>query len=320
MLPKKLAISIELFDTILSELRDSVTLVDPNLEDNPLVYVNRAFEITTGYTKEEVLNKNCRFLQCDDQNQPEIQVLREALKKGEPCQVVLKNYRKTGERFWNELSISPIRSDEGEILYFLGIQKDITQKVDLQKQLVLEMCDLRDSNKNLKEQAETDALTGLHNKRYFLEQYPAQFTFAQRNNLPFSLFMMDVDHFKAYNDFYGHIEGDHCLEKVGQALRCVFKRNTDIVARYGGEEFAVFSVGGTALFGAKLAKKFQAEIERLNIEHQKSEHEYITFSIGHVFVQDPAVCSHLELLDIADQALYAAKSKGRHCIVQKIIE
>ena len=98
------------------------------MPDNPLIYVNPAFEEISGYTADEVMGRNCRFLQADDRDQPALEELREALTEERECKVVLRNYRKDGTPFWNELYVSPVHDEEGRLTNFVGVQNDITER------------------------------------------------------------------------------------------------------------------------------------------------------------------------------------------------
>jgi PAS domain S-box-containing protein len=106
---------------------NGIVITDPNLPDNPIVYVNPAFEKTTGYTMEEAIGRNCRFLQGEDRNQPAIEELRDCIREGQECRVVLRNYRRDGTRFWNELYVSPVHDDAGNLTNFVGVQNDVTE-------------------------------------------------------------------------------------------------------------------------------------------------------------------------------------------------
>lgn len=122
--------------TILDSCVNGVTLADPDMEDLPLVYANNAFAVMTGYTQEETIGKNCRFLQGDDQKQEEKGLLREAIKNAQPIEVTLRNYRKTGELFYNRLAITPLFDSEGRVLYYLGVQYDVTKQVLAEKEII----------------------------------------------------------------------------------------------------------------------------------------------------------------------------------------
>ncbi len=124
---------------VLTQILDScvngVTLSDPDLEDSPIVYANKAFENMCGYPQEEIVGRNCRFLQGVDRDQPELARLRDAVKKGEPVEVTLRNYRKNGELFHNRLVVKPLTDDRGNVVYFLGVQYDITEQVNASKEI-----------------------------------------------------------------------------------------------------------------------------------------------------------------------------------------
>lgn len=124
-----------LIPQILSKILDSsvngITLADPDMEDMPLVYANRAFEKMTGYTMEEVVGKNCRFMQGKDRDHAlkERHMMQKAFKNNESINITFKNYRKNGEEFYNHLEMSPLFDSKGNLLYYLGVQLDVTQEI-----------------------------------------------------------------------------------------------------------------------------------------------------------------------------------------------
>ena len=128
-----------LIPQILSKILDSsvngITLADPDLEDMPLVYVNKAFENMTGYTMEEVVGKNCRFMQGEDREQKERYEMQAAIKNKQPIEVTFRNYRKNGELFYNHLEMSPLFDSSGNLLYYLGVQLDVTQKIHAEDEI-----------------------------------------------------------------------------------------------------------------------------------------------------------------------------------------
>lgn len=120
---------------ILDACVNGVTLSDPDLPDNPIVYANKAFEEISGYSHEEIAGRNCRFLQGEDRDQDGLQTIREALKRNEPCVVTLRNYRKNGELFFNRLAIRPLLDREGRVIYYLGVQYDVTHQVRAREEI-----------------------------------------------------------------------------------------------------------------------------------------------------------------------------------------
>jgi PAS domain S-box-containing protein len=126
---------LRLFERAVTASTNSIVITDPNLPDDPIVYVNPAFEETTGYAMGEVLGRNCRFLQGEDRDQPALEELRAAVREGRECRVVLRNYRKDGARFWNELSVYPVRDEEGKLTNFVGVQNDVTERRRAEQEL-----------------------------------------------------------------------------------------------------------------------------------------------------------------------------------------
>ena len=113
---------------ILDVCVNGVTLSDPDLPDSPLVYVNRVFEEMSGYSQEEMIGRNCRFLQGEDRDQAALETLRKAISQHQACTVTLRNYRKNGELFLNKLSIRPLVDSENRVIYYLGIQYDLSRQ------------------------------------------------------------------------------------------------------------------------------------------------------------------------------------------------
>lgn len=118
----------------LESLKEGITISDPHQPDNPVVYANESFLQLTGYTLNEVLYRNCRFLQGEDTDPNAVAEVRQALLRGEKLTIDLVNYRKDGKRFWNQMTISPIRSIAGDITHFIAIQRDVTAYRQLQEQ------------------------------------------------------------------------------------------------------------------------------------------------------------------------------------------
>lgn len=111
---------------------DGIVISEQEGDDHILIYVNPAFERLTGYSAEEILYQDCRFLQGEDRDQPGVATIRAALAKGEAVRTVVRNYRKDGTAFWNELSITPVYDEDAELTYYIGIQKDVTRQVELE--------------------------------------------------------------------------------------------------------------------------------------------------------------------------------------------
>ncbi len=172
---------------------------------------------------------------------------------------------------------------------------------------------LNTSYETIKKQAAMDALTGVPNRRSFSESIFIEFERSQRHKQPLSVIMCDVDHFKAYNDTYGHSVGDVCLKRVAQMVQTSLKRPSDFCARYGGEEFVILLPNTSTNGAMHVAKRIRANIEKMGIPHKNSlPVKVITISLGVATFNGNSLVSHEELINQADMALYKAKEQGRN--------
>jgi diguanylate cyclase (GGDEF)-like protein len=171
---------------------------------------------------------------------------------------------------------------------------------------------LLSSNAGLAQRVMYDALTGAYNRGYFIEQFPREVRRAVRERTPLSLLMVDVDHFKAYNDDRGHQMGDQCLIAIVGAIRKVTRRPADFIARYGGEEFAIVLPGTDSTGAVQIAEAVRGEIFELSLLRGEINLGLVTASLG-IATFDPEVDEFEadELIRRADQALYQAKRTGR---------
>jgi len=128
-------LNAELLTKTIQASNDGIVISEQEGDDHILIYVNPAFERLTGYTADEILYQDCRFLQGDDRNQEGIKLIRDALAQGQAVRTVLRNYRKDGSLFWNELSITPVYDEASELTYYIGIQKEVTREVDLENEV-----------------------------------------------------------------------------------------------------------------------------------------------------------------------------------------
>ncbi len=172
---------------------------------------------------------------------------------------------------------------------------------------------LLEANQALHRLSTADGLTGLANRRHFDATLEAEWQRALRERRALSLLLIDIDHFKAYNDHFGHVAGDEALRRVAACLQDAAHRSTDTAARYGGEEFALI-LPGTSAGGARLvAEKLRMSIEAMGIAHVKPpDGSRVTASIGIATLVPDAVHQPVALIELADQGLYLAKGAGRN--------
>jgi len=175
---------------------------------------------------------------------------------------------------------------------------------------------LRQSNYALERLTTVDPVTGLANRRAIDAYFSEQWAELERQGLPVSLMLIDVDCFKSFNDHYGHLAGDRCLAQVAEALRATTRRRDDLIARYGGEEFVIVLPATTEEVAAELAEQVRASIERTGIPHDFSNvAPVVTVSIGVAGGSIDELEDFSTLLHRADSALYAAKHGGRNRVV-----
>ncbi|MBA5640306.1 diguanylate cyclase [Duganella sp. LX20W] len=182
----------------------------------------------------------------------------------------------------------------------------------LEQLVTARTAELEESNRKLAALSTTDGLTGVRNRRGFDEALAAEWRRAARTGQSLALSMLDVDHFKKYNDHYGHLAGDACLQKVATLITAHGRRTSDLVARYGGEEFALLAAATDATDAFGIAEAICAELARLRLPHDGSPFGTVTISVG-VAVMVPTEGTTPDMLvRMADRALYRAKEKGRN--------
>ncbi len=166
----------------------------------------------------------------------------------------------------------------------------------------------------LEKLAMVDGLTGLPNRRRFEQLLKREWSRARRAQEPLSVIMLDIDHFKQFNDHYGHQAGDRCLARVAQALPVPLKRPTDVIFRYGGEEFIAVLPNTDLNFAMNLAEQMRAEVGRLLIPHQHTDgdHPFLSISLGVATAVPHSRISPSDLVGQADRQLYEAKDSGRN--------
>ncbi|WP_025916814.1 GGDEF domain-containing protein [Herminiimonas sp. CN] len=213
--------------------------------------------------------------------------------------------QQSGIRMHQSITITPIRSRLGERCCLIQVAD---ASISIKREKVL-----RSHSEVLRRETITDSLTGIYNRRFFDEHYKIALGHAKRQSHTLSVFVVDIDHFKEYNDYYQHLEGDRALRRVAKALKSQLSRATDVAARYGGEEFVLVLPSLSAPSAADFAEKLRCAVLDLAIPHLKSNtSDLLTVSIGFCTWAPDTDCDPVHLLHRADAALYRAKQKGRN--------
>lgn len=282
---------------------NGIVLTDARAPDQPIVYVNPAFETITGYSSEEVLGRNCRFLQRADCSQAAIESVRQAVREEREVRVLLRNYRKDGTPFANEFHLAPVRDAAGVLTHFVGVQNDVTSRQRYEEQLAF--------------RANHDELTGLPNRQLLLDRLQQAVLNAQRYGREVAVVFIDLDDFKLVNDSLGHSAGDEVLRVVASRLREVV-RETDTVGRFGGDEFVLvlteqLDESGLRPLIARIAAALTEPVAIAGASYT------LTPSIGYCRYPDAGDDAEI-LLMRADMAMYQAKQQGRNRAVAYLPE
>jgi len=265
-------------------------------KDNKILNVNSAFCAMTGYSREEVLGQDPKILASGEHDAAFYQAMWQAICTTGQWRGEIKNRRKSGECFVEEISIDTIFDADGKPLRRVALFSDITQRKQTEEQIW--------------RQANFDALTGLPNRRMAREQLEHEIKKALRTEQHLAVLMLDLDRFKEVNDTLGHEIGDELLQHAARRLEaCV--RESDTVGRLGGDEFVVILTALESISSpTRVAKKI---IEQMGLPFDlRDQQVYVSASVGiTLYPDDGKELSHL--LRNADQAMYAAKNKGRNC-------
>lgn len=286
---------LKLLERSVESSTNGVIIVDAQSSDLPMVYVNTAFERITGYSRDEALGRNCRFLQGEDTDPAAIKLLREGVAEQREVHVVMRNYRRNGAVFWNDLYISPVRDEMGLVTHYLGVQNDVSEQREYQTQLTYN--------------ANHDALTGLPNRVMLSQLLEQGCVLARRYQRYIAVLFIDLDDFKPINDTLGHDVGDFILIEVAKRLEDEL-RPWDTVARFGSDEFVVLLPD--LAHESDVIQVVERVLQRLSPPYWYRDSElHITASIG-IAINDGSTENPRQLIQQADLAMYKAKRRGRN--------
>ena len=305
------SVDAELYRRLLDNSPEGVALVDASSEAYPVVYVNRAFESLTGYPREELLGKNLRLLQGEDREQDGRHRLREALKQGEACRVLLRNYRKDGTLFWNELTVLPLRDGEGKITHVAGHHRDAGDRLRIDPKLSRDS--LSGAHQPTGVAVRDDRLTGLYTLPYLQELLKRDWAIAQREKRSIAVFAIDIDALDLYNATFGRAAGDSTIRRVSHCVSGCLRRSSDVTARIEGGSLMAFAPGMNLEQALALGHVMAERVRELRIHHPRSGVlRYVSVSVGVCAAVPGMDESPASLVEKSEIQLKLAKKAGRN--------
>jgi diguanylate cyclase (GGDEF)-like protein len=205
------------------------------------------------------------------------------------------------------------------VAWAIWIRRSLAREEEMLRTIRERTAQLEDANRRLEALSYTDALTGVANRRAFDQALDVEWRRAIRSKQPMSIVMIDIDHFKGFNDTYGHREGDNCLASVASAMSGTVRRAADTLARYGGEEFVALLPETDAAGAAAIAERMRARVADLALAHDGGIGGRVTVSVGHATTTANDATSADLLVSAADVALYEAKRGGRNRVAAAVM-
>jgi diguanylate cyclase (GGDEF)-like protein/PAS domain S-box-containing protein len=284
---------------------EGIVICDAASPDCPVLFVNAAFVQLCGYPAAALLGTNLRILQGTDRDQDGRVRLAEAVSKGEPARVLVRNYRPDGSMFWNETVIHPVRT-AGALTHFIGYHRDASDR-------------LKNAERQpggLPSWLREDRLTGLHSRAYFEELLLRDWQLAQRDSHEIGLTLFDIDDLGAYNEKFDRSAGDACIRRVARVIGASYRRGGDLVGRWEGGTFAVLTQGEATEKATQYAQVVRDRVRALLMHHPTAgAGRYVTMSAGIATLVPPRTLSLEGLLKACRAALRRAKKNGKDGMV-----
>ena len=234
--------TVSVFRAVMDAAPEGIVVCSAAGDDNPVVYANAAFERLTGYEARELLGTDLRRLQGSDREQEGRNRLRQALNQGAAARALLRNYRKDGSQFWNEVFLEPVRDPAGTLTHFVGFHRDVGER---------ERAVGTQSSVGLPAWMREDRLTGLYSRNYFEELLRHDWQIARREERLLTVMMFEVDALDAYTVRFGQQAADACVRRLAGVISACFRRGSDLLARWQGGTLVALarSTGPGALEG-----------------------------------------------------------------------
>jgi two-component system cell cycle response regulator len=305
------AFDADMYRRLVESSPEGVVLIDAQNHDHPVIYANPAFEALTGYPAAELLGRNLRLLQADDRDQDGRHRLREALTRGETCRVLLRNYRKDGTLFWNEMTVMPLRHPDGCITHFAGHHRDAGERLRIDPKVTKDT--VSGNHQPTSVAVRDDRLTGLFTLAYLEELLKRDWAVAQREQRSIAVFAVDIDALELYNTTFGRAAGDSTIRRVAHVISGCLRRSSDVTARVDGGSLVSFAPGLSIDQALRVGQLMAERVRDLRIHHPRSAVlRYISISVGVCAIVPSAEDDPAKLLQKAQQQLQFAKKSGRN--------
>jgi len=291
---------------VVDNSRDAIVLGDL---DGRQTYVSPGIRALAGWDPKDLVGRLFRDL-IHPADLAEVEMAMRALRAGsEGGTLDYRARKRDGEYFWAEGSLRVYRDPAtGRPIGFLNLVRDITERKRSEEHL-------HSAYRAMETLVVVDALTGIANRRRFDDALTTEWRRGLREGNKLSLLLIDADHFKRYNDNYGHVRGDSCLKQIAESALDVVLRPGDLVARYGGEEFAVILPGTDEAGARNVAEDICDSLRNRRLPHEGNAPGIVTVSIGCATIIPQRGKSTQDLIEAADQALYRAKARGRNRVI-----
>jgi diguanylate cyclase (GGDEF)-like protein/PAS domain S-box-containing protein len=292
--------AMEAWRGVVESAPEGVVICDATSADCPVIYVNAAFVQMCGYPAAALLGTNLRMLQATDRDQEARTRLAEAVSKGEPARVLMRNYRPDGSMFWNETVLQPVRT-AGKLTHFIGYHRDASDRMKNAERLP----------SGLPSWLREDRLTGLHSRAYFEELLRRDWQLAQRDSHEIGLTLFDIDDLGAYNEKFDRSAGDACIRRVARVISASYRRGGDLVGRWEGGSIVVLTQGEAAEKATPYAEVVRQRVRALLMHHPTAGAGYVTMSAGIASLVPPRTLALEGLLNACQTALRRAKKNGK---------
>jgi diguanylate cyclase (GGDEF)-like protein/PAS domain S-box-containing protein len=293
---------VEMLRSVLDTAPEGIVVCEARAPDYPLVYANAAFCRMSGYSVQELTGQDLRRLQSWDREQEARARLRAALAAGESCRVLLRNYRKDGTQFWNELLVQPLKALPGEaqspISHYVGFCHDVSERErSAARRAPVAINRLRE-----------DRLSGLHTRAHFEELLQHDWQVGLRERRMLSILVLDINELGGYNDTFGRAAGDACIRRVAGVIAASFRRGSDVVARWEGGCIVAMVRNSDPATVRDFAVGVAQRVLEQHIHHPRAQREkFVSISVGAASLEPTGERAPQSLVQAALRALQRAK-------------